>query len=296
MVDNMFFLQNNRSSFVMFAVCVFAAVAACASARPLHAANTAVPSSSSASDPQQMLDFNIAGYGANGQKTWDVSGDSMDMAGDDVQISDITANLYGDETMVLTADAGSFDKAARIVHLKDNVRATSESGGELKTDSLNWSQTEQLITTDDTVYLTRDNMTATGIGATARPAQKTAKLEQDVVMTVEMKKDKAERMVITCDGPMELDYNRQVAVFEKNVRVEGSAAQGTLEAQKMTVTFNAATKQIEKLVAEGEVRIMRDENISYGDKAVVTAAEKKLVLTGRPKFIFVPEDDADASP
>lgn len=296
MVDMMFFLKNNRSSFRVFSVCVFAAVSACAFARLLHAANAGAPASSSASDPQQMLDFNIVGYGANGQKTWEVSGDSMDMAGDDVQISDITANLYGDENMVLTADTGRFDKTTRIVHLKDNVRATSESGGELKSDSLDWSQTEQLITTDDPVYLTRANMTATAIGATARPDLKTATLEQDVIMTLEMKKDKAERMVITCDGPMELDYSRQVAIFEKNVKVEGSAAQGTLEAQKMTVTFNAATKQIEKLVAEGEVRIMRDENISYGDKAVVTAAEKKLILTGRPKFIFVPEDDADASP
>ncbi len=93
--------------------------------------------SSTGSDPQQMLDFNLAGYGAQGQKTWEVEGASMDILGDNINISDMRAKLYGNaENMTLTADSGQFDKQTGIVHLRDNVHAITESGAHLKTDVL----------------------------------------------------------------------------------------------------------------------------------------------------------------
>ena len=46
------------------------------------------------------------------------------------------------------------------------------------------------------------------------------------------------KMVITCDGPMEMNYEKQYAIFEKNVRVEGDAAQGVMVADKMTLRFD----------------------------------------------------------
>ncbi|MGE5280266.1 MAG: hypothetical protein ACM3L6_05950, partial [Deltaproteobacteria bacterium] len=59
--------MNKRLYFVMAAV-----LFACA---PV-AAQGEVPVSS---DPQQMEDFNLTGYGSNGKKTWEVAGASMDM-------------------------------------------------------------------------------------------------------------------------------------------------------------------------------------------------------------------------
>lgn len=287
-------MKNNGYSFWTVAAAVFFFFGRPAAAGVPVAADSSV--SSSSSDPQQMLDFDIAGYGSSGEKTWDVAGSTMDMVGDEVRIRDITANLYGQETMVLTADEGRFDKATGIVHLKENVRATTEEGAQLRTDSLDWSQKEQLITTGDTVHIKRDNMTASGIGVAAKSDLKTAQLMQDVIVTLDAKKSGGKNVVITCDGPMNLDYDKQVAVFEKNVVVEGDAEQGTLEADKMTVIFNAASKQMEKLIAQGHVRIQRGENISYSDTAVVTASDKKMVLTGRPRLVLVSEESAHASP
>jgi len=266
--------------------------------------------SSSSAEPQQMLDFNIAGYGTAGQKTWEVQGASMDMEGKDVNISDITAHLYGDkENMVLTADHGRFDKDTGIVYLKDNVRAVTATGAELTTNTLDWSQKDQTITTADKVNITKGSMTAQGQGIEAKPDLKIAKFEKDVVLTIdEKKKDKKSakpteglgfgkgKMVITCDGPMEMSYDKQYAIFQNNVKVDSQGDQGTMTADKMTITFSSATKQIDKMEAVGHVKIVRGENTSYSDGAIFTASDKRLVLTGRPKLEMFTDEGLNVSP
>ncbi|MFH0940619.1 MAG: LPS export ABC transporter periplasmic protein LptC [Candidatus Omnitrophota bacterium] len=274
-------------------------------------ADTSISSSaepaSVAAQPQQMLDFNIAGYGAAGQKTWEVQGASMDMEGKDVNISDITAHLYGDkENMVLTADHGRFDKDTGIVYLKDNVRAVTATGTELTTNTLDWSQKDQTITTGDKVNITKENMTAQGQGIEAKPDLKIAKFEKDVVVTIDEQKNAQKpteglgfgkgKMVITCDGPMEMSYEKQYAIFQNNVKVDSEGDQGTMIADKMTITFNSATKQIDKMEATGNVKIVRGENTSYSDGAIFTASDKRLVLTGRPKLVMFTEEGLNVSP
>ncbi|MDD5137777.1 MAG: LPS export ABC transporter periplasmic protein LptC, partial [Candidatus Omnitrophica bacterium] len=249
----------------------------------------------STSEPQQMEDFNIAGYDGKGEKTWEVEGASMDMAGNDVKISDITAHLYGNEknkeNMVLTADRGQFDRATGKVRLEDNVRAVTDTGAELTTSALDWSQKDQVISSDEKVNISRDNVTAVGEGLEAKSDMKVAKLEKDVVVTMQGKSPASSaaaegspegspegaadsqatgpgKMTITCDGPMELDYEHQIATFEKNVQVTGDADQGSMVSDKMTIYFNNQTKQMDRIVAEGHVKIMRDENTSYSDSAV----------------------------
>lgn len=265
--------------------------------------------SSTGSDPQQMLDFNLAGYGAQGQKTWEVEGASMDILGDNINISDMRAKLYGNaENMTLTADSGQFDKQTGIVHLRDNVHAITESGAHLKTDVLDWYQTEQRITSDDKVKITRDNITAVALGMEAQSDFKEASFDKDVVLTLTEKKDDegnvikesgslgVGQMVITCDGPLELSYEKQKAVFYNNVKVDGGVEKGQMYADQMTVFFNTTSKQMEKMEAKGHVKIVRGENISYSESAVFFGAEKKVVLSGRPKLVIFTEEGFDVSP
>ncbi len=269
----------------------------------------------STSEPQQMEDFNIAGYDGKGQKTWEVQGASMDMAGNDVKVSDITAHLYGNErnkeNMVLTADHGQFDRATGKVRLEDNVRAVTDTGAELTTSALDWSQKDQVISSDEKVNISRDNVTAVGEGLEAKSDMKVAKLEKDVVVTMqgngqassatktqgpaEAKSAGPGKMTITCDGPMELDYEHQVATFEKNVQVTGDEDQGSMVSDKMTIYFSSQTKQIDRIVAEGHVKITRDGNTSYSDSAVFTAADRRVVLTGRPHLEIFTEEGSGLS-
>lgn len=253
-----------------------------------------------------MQDFNLSGYGARGQKTWEVQGASMDMMGNQVAISNITAHLYGDqENMILTADNGHFDKDSGVVRLENNVRATTDQGATLNTESLNWSQKEQLITTDEQVNISKNNMTAVAKGMEAKPDLKVAKLEKDVLLTIDNVSEDKEppsetagknTINVTCDGPMELDYDKNFAIFHTNVKVEGDPTQGTMYADKMTVYFSLDTKQIEKMEAEGHVKIVRDENTSMSERAVFTAADKRLVLSGKPQLVIYTEEGFNVSP
>lgn len=262
-------------------------------------------------EPQQMQDFSLSGYGQNGQKTWEVAGASMDMVGNEIKINDITAKMFGDkENMVVTADKGHFDKQTGIVRLTENVKAVTDGGTQLNTDSLDWSQKDQTIKTDEKVNITRDNMTAEGTGVEAKPDIKVAKFEKDVVLTIEEEK-KAQTpsanappagqvqpfggkgpMVITCDGPMELSYDKQLATFYKNVKIDSDGGQGTMIADKMTVRFSSATKQIDTIEAEGHVQITRGESTSYSESAVFTNANKTVLLAGRPKLVIYTDSDS----
>jgi len=261
---------------------------------------------SSSSEPQQMQDFSLSGYGQNGKKTWEVNGATMDMVDDQIKIRDITAKMFGDkQNMVVTADNGRFEKDTGIVRLTDNVRAVTDEGTQLKTQELDWSQKDQVIKTDDKVDITRDNMTAQGQGIEAKPDMKVAKFEKDVVMMIDQDKKAKDqspktqgqvqpfggkgKMIITCDGPMELNYDRQIATFYKNVKVESEGDQGTMIADKMTVRFSSASKQIDTIEAEGNVQIKRGDNISYSEGAVFTNANKTVLLIGRPKLVLYTE-------
>jgi LPS export ABC transporter protein LptC len=282
-----------------------------ASAAWAQVASGAESALTSSSEPQQMKDFNLSGYGERGQKTWEVQGDTMDMVDNEVKIQGLTAHLYNEkDNMVLKAEQGQFDKESGVFHLSDNVRAVTDSGAKMQTETLDWCQKDKTMVTKDKVNISRGNMTAVALGAKAQPDFNIAQLEKDIVMTIHgqeksdangepessgMEEPFKGHVSITCDGPMELNYNSHVAIFFNNVKVAGDAQQGTMYADKMTATFNPETKQIDKVVAEGNVRIIKGENTSYSDGAIFTAADRRMVLTGRPKLVMFPEGDLNAS-
>ena len=261
---------------------------------------------------QQISGFSLAGYGEKGKKTWDVSGKSADILTNVVKLDDVTGNLYGEQENVhLTADKGDFYKTDGKVHLEKNVVITTVSGAKLTTNSLDWDRTNQTVSTPDTVNIYKENVTAVAEGANGKPNLKKVALEKDVRMDINPT-DKGpspvkEKIVITCDGPAEVDYEKNVAVFNNNVKVERTEA--TIYSDRMDVYFVAdnennkpeekakdatnplASNKIDKIVCRGNVKIVRGENISYSEEATYTAEDRKIVLTGRPKLIIYSTGD-----
>lgn len=239
---------------------------------------------------QQFLDFNLAGYGQGGKKTWDVKGQSADIFESIVKLNNIVANVYGQEEMTLTAKKGSMDKVTNNMHLEQDVVATTKSGAKLTTDSLDWQRNSDLVTTSDKVTVEKENMTAVGTGAKAHPNLNQAQMNKDVTVKIntDPKKPGGGSTTITCDGPMEIDYNQQLAVFNKNVKAVNEE-QGTIYADRMKVYFDFKTKQLIKIVCKGNVKIEKGENTTYSDEAIYMAAEKKVVLLGRPKLLLYTE-------
>jgi LPS export ABC transporter protein LptC len=258
---------------------------------------------------QQINDFSLAGYGEKGKKSWDLSGKSADIFTDVIKLKDLTGNLYGkEEDIKLTAKKGHFNKTDGKVHLEENVVITSSGGTKLTTDSLDWDRKNQLVTSPDIVNIQRENMIAVALGAKGEPGLKNIVLEKDVKVNINPVNSAQgkEKIIITCDGPLEIDYEKNIATFNNNVKVE--RIDSTIYSDKMDVYFSQkpvnkdakevrdvdqtkespelmATK-IEKIIARGNVKIVRGENISYSQEAIYTAADKKITLTGRPKLII----------
>ena len=240
---------------------------------------------------QKFLDFDLVGYGSGGKKTWDVKGQSADIFESVVRLNNVVGNVYGEEDMNLTAKKGSMNKATGNMHLEQDVVATTKSGARLTTDSLDWQRKIDLITTEDKVKLERENMTAVGSGVKASPSLKQAKLDKDVTVNIntDPKKAGGNWTTITSDGPLEIDYQKQFAVFNKNVKAVDQ--QGTIYADIMEVYFDFKTKQLTKIVCKGNVKIEKGENTSFSDEAVYLASEKRVILTGRPKLMLFTEGE-----
>ncbi len=75
-----------------------------------------------------------------GDKSWDINGDTADIVGTKITLSNVDANSYGEQKMNLTAETGEVDQVSGNMHLKTDVVITSEEGQQLTTDSLNWDK------------------------------------------------------------------------------------------------------------------------------------------------------------
>lgn len=271
---------------------------------------------------QQISEFSLSGYGEKGAKAWDLAGKTADIFTDVVKLQSVIGNLYGtEEDIKLTADSGDFNKTDGKVHLEKNVVITTTTGTKLTTDSLDWDRRGQVVTTKDYVNIQRQNMVASGTGAYGQMALKQVSLQKDVQVDIlpEVKEGKVpdplDKTVITCDGPLEIDYDKNVAVFKDNVKVV--RPDSTIYSDKMDIYFIPSEKKtegvleeakepaaepglmgskIDKIFARGNVKVVKGENISFSETATYTASDKKVVLTGRPKLIIYSTEDLTGAP
>lgn len=262
---------------------------------------------------QQINDFSLAGYGDQGKKTWDVSGKSADILNDTVNLVNVIGNLYGeDEDIRLCADTGHYNKTSNVIRLEQNVVITTTSGARLTTDTLQWDRSQQLVSTPDQVTIVRDSMLAVSKGAHGEPSLKKLALEKDVRVLILPAtlgdKGIAEKIVITCDGPFDIDYGRNLAVLRNNVIVERE--ESTIYSDIMDVYFSSsgrssapedkpasglasafAGKSVTKIVARENVKVVRGENVSYSEEAEYSASDGRVVLKGRPRIVVTPSRD-----
>lgn len=238
---------------------------------------------------QKILGFSLSNFGEKNQKTWDLVGDTLEVYGSLIQLTNIKADLYGEEEdMVLTADSGTFDREEGKLHLQDNVQVVTESGAKMMTNTLEWLQKTQTVSTQDKVNIYRDNLKAEGVGATGKPDLKQVSLNKEVKVDINSESEgQMKKTTITCDGPLDIDYQKQEAVFNDNVKAYDGESE--LYADKMIGYFDKETKEMIKIIAEGNVKIVRDQDVSYCEKAIYDAQSQKISLIGRPKLVIYSE-------
>jgi LPS export ABC transporter protein LptC len=241
---------------------------------------------------QEVKDFSFVQYREGGSEKWKLSGRSAEVLDNKVDIEYMSALSFGAGTMLkLKADKGVFDKGDNMVHLSDNVVVVSTDGTKLTTDRMAWDADTKNVSTDGSVSIKRPDMEITGTGATCDIEGKTAELKQDInarlvsdepgIMGSVNAKDYT---TITCDGPLELNYNQNRAFFHGNVKVEDS--KGSIMADRIDVYFNPKTRRVKCVIARGNVRIINGENITYSEKAIYLVDQARVILPNRPKLVI----------
>jgi hypothetical protein len=170
---------------------------------------------------------------------------------------------------------------------------------------MDWDRKNQLVSTKDKVNIDKDNITIVGMGAQGEPSLNRVSLNKDVRVDINPVTSNGEikdlaikdKVVITCDGHLVVDYEKNIASFYDNVKVERPDL--TIYSDKMTLYFirgsngaainkmdKSMASSIDRIVASGNVKIVRGENISYSQEAEYKALDKKITLSGRPKLVF----------
>jgi len=240
---------------------------------------------------QEIKEFYLSNIKEDGSRDWDLEGKQAHIFDKHVDIEGVKANYYAqDDTIVVTSDKARLDKSSMDIKLQDNVNLTNKEGARLVTDSLNWKRSQNYIDTDDWVVTTKDNMKIKAKGFSADTAFKKADFEEKVqVVLPDEKNDQV--TTIACSGPLEIEYERGTAVFNNDVVV--THPEGKLFSDKATLFFDAETKKIAKIVSEGNVKIVREDNITFAQKATYFGSEQRVVLEGRPRLIYFPSEKSE---
>ena len=245
--------------------------------------------------PQKIFSFSFTKYTPQGQREMEIEGDSADILSNTVQLINVMAKAYAEEVPVtVTADRGKYDKQKNKIHLEKNVVATTDDGTRLVTEALDMSPTEHIVETDLPTQVKKDNINVEGTGARAETNLKKVKFQKKVTVIIQNTEDKETGpTTITCDGPLVIDYEKNIAHFKDNVVAQDS--RGKLTADTMDVYYNRVSRHVAKIVAAGDVVIENpDGNKTYSDSVIYLADENRIILGGDTEALYFKGDAPEA--
>ena len=164
--------------------------------------------------------------------------------------------------------------------------ATTENGTRLLTEELEIRPDEKRMETELQAQVKKDNINVEGLGAAGDSNLKKVKFKKNVTVIVQDPKDKTSGpTTITCDGPLVIDYDKNIAHFKQNVVAQDK--RGKLTADLMDVYYNKDSRQVAKIVAEGNVAIENpDGNKTYSDSVIYLAEEGRIILGGDTEAVY----------
>lgn len=239
-------------------------------------------------EPQHKLYvFSFSKYTSSGEKQIEIEGDSANILDQNVLLMNVVAKAYAEETPVtITADKGDYDKTQNRVRLEQNVVATTQDGARLLTEELEIHPDDHVMQTELPAQIKKDNINVQGLGARGDSNLKKVRFKKNVTVVVQDPVDpQYGPTVITCDGPLVVDYDKNIAHFKKNVVAQDT--RGKLTADVMDVYYNKASRKVSKILATGNVVIENpDGNKTYSDSVLYLADEGKIILGGDTEGLY----------
>ncbi len=235
--------------------------------------------------------FTFSKYNSSGGKEIEIEGDTANLLDEVVLLSNVMAKAYAEEVAVtITSDQGKYRKNANQVDLEKNVVATTDNGTRLLTEMLIIHPSERTMETQLQAQVKKDNIDIEGLGAAGDTNLKKVQFKKNVTVVIQDTQDKAKKpTVITCDGPLVIDYEKNIAHFKKNVIAKDD--RGTLKADLMDVYYNRISRKVSKIVALHNVVIENpDGNTTYSESVIYLAEEGRVILGGDTEALYY--DDA----
>jgi len=251
-------------------------------------------SAESAAD-QAMSAFTLTGYKEDGSKRWVLNGQGASADGHIVTIQQPDAVGYEPgRTAVLTASTAQVNQTNRHVRLEHDVTIHTSDGLWFTSPVLHWIPDQNQMATDLPVRIETDHMLLRGRGAHGLTQLKQATIFRDIELVLnpsdhEPPDGAAKQVVITCDGPLDFDYERNVATFHQNVHVKDPS--GDLYSDTLVAYLDPRTHTIRYAEATGNVRIHQHQNTAVSERAVYEPAIGKITLLGSPSLLIYPEAD-----
>lgn len=80
---------------------------------------------------------------------------------------------------------------------------------------------------------------------------------------------------------LEADDEAQIVIFSGNAVATQDDV--TIHADRLTIKYTGEKREIVQVIADGQVRIVQQEKLATGEKAVYYNQEERVVMTGSPK-------------
>lgn len=192
----------------------------------------------------------------------------------------------GDSVIHIQGREGKYHLNKKDMEFMGDIVATSENQGyQLKTESLNYIDSQKLLSSDNPVWIGGPNprepsLEVTGIGLRAYTKTETLAILNNVHCN---KYDvEAERIEITSNYA-EIYLNKNQALFKENVLVKQKDM--NIFSDRFFVTFNSRNKAMDEAKAFDNVKIVQGERVATCNEALLLNREGKIVLTGNPKVV-----------
>ena len=243
-----------------------------------------------------MSGFTLTGYEEDGSKRWTMNGEGASVTDDIVTIHHPDAVGYDPlRTAFLTASAAQMRQADRHVRLEHEVTIHTTDGLWFASPVLHWMPDRNEVATDTAVRIETDHMLLRGREAQGFTQLKHVTIERDIELVLNPTDHDAagggpKQVTITCDGPLQFDYEHNIATFEQNVHVQDPS--GDLYSDTLVAYLNQTSHTIRYAEATGRVRIHQNQNTALSERAIYEPGIGKITLVGKPSLLLYPSGES----
>lgn len=231
---------------------------------------------------ERLDNFILTGFDKENKKKWELTGKDAYIHDEEVALTTVNAKAYQEKGAIdIKADKGFINKVNKAVSLRENVILKHFRGATLYTEMLNWNQEKEIVWTDLPLKLVKDANEIVGVGGEVDTNLSRAIIKKDVEFKA------VPQTIITSQGPLEIDYLKNVAIF--NIDVHVVDRRGELFCDTLIVYFDPEKKGITQAHAKGNVKLRRGNAWSFSQEATYDVAKGNIILLGRPKLEIYPQ-------